>query len=58
MLVLAAEDRVFSHGEDMVLVLAAIAVVRHGVVDHEPVVHICIVYNQRAFLDSLNANAH
>ena len=58
MLVLAPEDRVLGHGEDMVLVLAAVAVIRHGVVDHEPVVYICIVHNQHAFLDGLNANAH
>ena len=41
-LVLAAEDRILGDGEDMVLVLVVgVGTLCDGVVDHEPVVHIC-----------------
>ena len=41
---LAAEDRILGHGEDVVLVLVvAVGALCDGVVNHEPVVHICIL---------------
>ena len=39
---LAPEDRILGDGEDMVLVLVVgVGTLCDGVVDHEPVVHIC-----------------
>ena len=41
-LVLAPEDWVLGHGEDIVRPPAAVAVGDRGVVHHEPVAHVCI----------------
>ena len=55
---LAPENRVLSHGKDMVLLPTTVAVAGNRMVDHEPVVHIYTPESQRFVPSCHGVNAH